>query len=71
MLMPRSFPELSSAPAASAAERRCCHSTNVFSARVTKASRVSTDATAKLAAKAYSLYRISTCSGRVLVSPRM
>ena len=44
-----------SASARSAAARRCCHSTRVLSARVTKASRVSTEATAKLAAKAYSL----------------
>ena len=45
----------SSVSARIAAERRCCHSTSVLSASVTSASRVSTEATAKLAAKAYSL----------------
>ena len=39
----------------SAAARCCRHSTRLLRARVTKASRVSTEATAKLAAKAYSL----------------
>ena len=37
------------------AARRCCHSTSVLSASVTSARSVSTEATAKLAAKAYSL----------------
>jgi hypothetical protein len=43
------------AVAACATARRCCHSIRVLRARVTRASTVSTDATAKLAANAYSL----------------
>src|SRR5829696_2414445 len=44
-----------SGTALSAVLRRCCHSTAVLSERVTSASKVRTDATAKLAANAYSL----------------
>ncbi len=46
---------MSSVSARSAETRCCCHSISVLSARVTRARSVSTDATAKLAAKAYSL----------------
>src|SRR5215216_3928415 len=44
-----------SMPTRSVKDRRCCHSTRVLRANVTSASSVRTDATAKLAAKAYSL----------------
>src|SRR5690606_25609364 len=38
---------------------------------VTKARKANRDATANAAAKLYSLYKISTCSGMVLVKPRI
>src|SRR5450830_1028946 len=47
------------------------HSIKAFRARVTSASKASRDATANAAEKLYSLYSISTCSGIVLVSPRI
>jgi hypothetical protein len=46
---------VSPASARSAAARCCCHSTSVLRVSVTSASRVRIDATAKLAAKEYSL----------------
>src|SRR5690606_33402822 len=48
---------------------RC--STHTLITKVNNASRASREATAKAAANWYSLYRISTCSGMVLVSPRI
>src|SRR3546814_8460614 len=47
------------------------HSTHDFRASVARASSASSEATAKAAEKLYSLYRISTCSGMVLVRPRI
>src|SRR5262245_51247623 len=43
----------------------------VFTMSVTMANKVRSEATANAPTALYSLYRISTCSGNVLVSPRM
>src|SRR6185295_19516971 len=42
-----------------------------FNTRVITARKVNNEATAKAAVKLYSLYRISTCKGKVFVCPRM
>src|SRR5207245_3383384 len=47
------------------------HSTRLLTSRVTRARKARREATANAAWKLYSLYRISTWSGIVLVSPRM
>src|SRR3569832_1060313 len=47
------------------------HSTQVFAIRVISANTASNVATANAATNLYSLYNTSTCSGTVLVSPRM
>src|ERR1700704_812268 len=46
-------------------------SMTVFTMSVTMANRVRSEATANAPTALYSLYRISTCSGSVLVSPRI
>src|SRR5512145_1962343 len=43
----------------------------VFTTSVTRANRVRSEATANAPTALYSLYRISTCNGIVLVSPRI
>ena len=50
---------------------RFCHSITDLMTSVTRASRAKSEATAKAATDWYSLYRISTCRGIVLVWPRM
>ena len=49
----------------------CRHSATDLMTSVTSARIASSDATANAATDWYSLYRISTCSGTVLVCPRM
>jgi hypothetical protein len=47
------------------------HSATDLITKVTSASKANKDATAKAATDWYSLYKISTCKGIVLVCPRM